>query len=342
MTRDLAIDVVTSDLLEPKPTSAPSLPPQHQPRVNEPAVGSNRPRRRYLTAGLVAGVTSLLVVLAAAVAIRLGGEASTSDATPTRRTPTTADTAAASAELGPAVVQLLGVEPGHSMKDGESITVSAGLVGSDIERTSLLVNGVIVGEANGEGSITYDAKPGDTNIAVRVELATGERIESTPVALSVATTAPPPTASPPTAAPATAPPSTAPRVLTFEEQAEALVQEHATALADGDWALAAALEPDKRDHSIAEWERGYGALEASTTVPVRVSSIGSGRYEIRMGLVAHELQAGGRITIPFCVTWIANISNHTVEQTSIDSRRLSTRDGWTAPEVLRATFEAEC
>ncbi len=137
------------------------------------------------------------------------------------------------------------------------------------------------------------------------------------------------------------------------DQALLLAQHLASAFAAGDWDLARRLEPARADFTDAQFEEGWGTLDVSTLVPLRVSDRGGLRYRWRLGLVAHETVAGQRVTKLFCVTWDSDVDRGTVVETGLDGRngrqessqydsRLDDRTGWIDPLSVTPVFERVC
>jgi hypothetical protein len=71
-------------------------------------------------------------------------------------------------------------------------------------------------------------------------------------------------------------------------------------LAAGDWDLVRRLDSPKANLTDADFERGWGTLEASTILPISASDVRAAT-RWRVGLVTHERIDGTQITRPFCV-----------------------------------------
>ncbi len=111
------------------------------------------------------------------------------------------------------------------------------------------------------------------------------------------------------------------RLMTREEdRAFLLAQYLASSLAGDDWPAVRNLEPSLADASDGVFFDGWGALEVSTLVPVAINELSPSRFELRVGLVAHERVAGQPETKLFCVTWEADLDAGTVDQTGRDAR----------------------
>ena len=120
-----------------------------------------------------------------------------------------------------------------------------------------------------------------------------------------------------------------------------LAQSLASALADGDWQRVRELDTPKARLSDADFESGWGALEQSTMLPVRSSPDGS-VTRWRLGLVAHELDDGARVTTAFCVNWDVDLDAGSVIQTGVGSLRLDDQTGWVDPIDMAPQFAARC
>lgn len=119
-----------------------------------------------------------------------------------------------------------------------------------------------------------------------------------------------------------------------------LAQRLASALADGDWATARALQPDRAGYSDADFA-GYEDLEASTVIPVGPVPIGTSTQTLNLGLVAHQNQGGTVQTTVYCVTWTVNPAAQTVRQEQRYDE-LVVLPGHVDPESQRSTIESNC
>jgi hypothetical protein len=129
--------------------------------------------------------------------------------------------------------------------------------------------------------------------------------------------------------------------LASEIREVALAQELAGALATGDWDLVRRLDSPKANLTDADFERGWGTLEASTILPISASGVGAAT-RWRVGLVAHERIDGTQITRPFCVNWDVDPVAGTVVQTGIGSVRLDDLTGWVDPITLLPSLRTVC
>ncbi len=113
----------------------------------------------------------------------------------------------------------------------------------------------------------------------------------------------------------------------------------AAALADGDWAEARRLSPTDR-RTDAEFARDYAGLQESIVVPARQTTLSSGLVDLRLGLVAHEARPTGDQTSLFCVHWIVDPVDSTVQRLS--AALLHTDPGTIPPEQVSASLAATC
>jgi hypothetical protein len=148
--------------------------------------------------------------------------------------------------------------------------------------------------------------------------------------------APPAPAAPGPPAPAPAPPSsTAAQAL----QAVALAQQLGDALAAGRWDAARALNPG-RNESDAFLQQEYGPLVRTTIVPATVVDAGGGRFDLRLGLVAHEDQPTGQQSVLMCAHWKVDVPATTVVRMSFD--RLRVEPGFVDPAARAAELRTTC
>ena len=150
---------------------------------------------------------------------------------------------------------------------------------------------------------------------------------STPT--TTAPTGPPATTGPP--APASAPDPSTDAVAT----AQALVD----ALVDGRWNDARVLNPG-RNESDAFLQTAYGPIEEATVVPAAVTLMGDDRYDMRLGIVAHENQPTGQRTVLMCVHWQVDLDTKTVLR--IASARLRVEGGYVPPNSRASELSTAC
>jgi hypothetical protein len=155
---------------------------------------------------------------------------------------------------------------------------------------------------------------------------------STTVPATTSTTAPPTTtpASTTTAAgPATSSPAGAIRT------AQSLMN----ALAAGRWNEARLLNPG-RNESDSTLQSEYGPLVEASIVPAAVTPLGDGRYDMRLGVVAHESEATGHQTSVLCSHWQVDVPDRTVDR--ISSARLRVETGYIDARTLASELSNVC
>lgn len=218
--------------------------------------------------------------------------------------------------------------------------------------STTLVNGAV-----SASSTVALASSSPTTIATVVS--GSESVVNTSLPPQPSTNAPAPTSAPakapttPAPAPKTTkatalPQTTAPTVITTlppknattvpdptPSQLASLAQEYATALANKNADLVRALNPAQSGDLS-----GYKYLDSSTVIPVTLTS-GPDPYTMRLGLVAHEVNATGKQTILYCAVWKLNLGNHTVSPTS-SSRKLRSMTGLVDPATLIAELQKNC
>jgi len=119
-----------------------------------------------------------------------------------------------------------------------------------------------------------------------------------------------------------------------------LAQQLATALADANWSSARTLSPTS-SQTDAAYSKDYGDLTDSTVVPVNTTALGSGVYNVRMGLVAHETNSAGvRRTVLFCSHWDVDTATSTIKRVS--GTRLKVVTGRVEVATVRAELLSSC
>ena len=119
-----------------------------------------------------------------------------------------------------------------------------------------------------------------------------------------------------------------------------VIQQVATALANGDWPAARALRPDLSNDD-ATLESGYGGLEQSTVIATSVSGDGT---EVHGAYVAWETTASGDQTSIYCTDWtvdpdLGEVTNETSKGLNNSQARWSR---WVAPSDAVSDIEALC
>ena len=148
--------------------------------------------------------------------------------------------------------------------------------------------------------------------------------------------------------PATSAPTTAPGVIgppvssggpdpstDVVATAQALVD----ALADGRWNDARILNPGGEE-SDALLRTVYGPIEEATLIPAAVSPLRDDRYDLRVGIVAHENQPTGQQTVLMCSHWQVDLDTKTVLR--IASARLRVEGGYVDPNSRALELSAAC
>jgi hypothetical protein len=134
----------------------------------------------------------------------------------------------------------------------------------------------------------------------------------------------------------------APEAVTPTPQARravAIAQELGDALAAGQWDTARALNPG-RGESDAFLQATYGPLVETTVVPAAVVETTAGRFDLRLGLVAHEAQATGRQSVLMCAHWTVDVPAATV--TRLSFTRLRVEPGFVDPASRAAELQTAC
>ncbi len=224
-----------------------------------------------------------------------------------------------------ALVLILGAIGFAALGDGEQERPDAAVASTDVEP---------------EETAAPDTEPATApSAAATTDPATSAPVETTAPATSTAAStsaAPAPTAAPPPPAPA---PVATPGPATGEQRAIALAQELGDALAAGRWDAARALNPG-RDESDAFLQQEYGPLVRTTIVPATVRPVGGERFDLRLGLVAHEEQPTGRQSVLMCAHWNVNLAANTV--TRLSFARLRVEPGFVDPASRAAELRTTC
>jgi len=144
-----------------------------------------------------------------------------------------------------------------------------------------------------------------------------------------------------TAAPTT--PATAPPPLTPAPDpatnAVATAQALLDAFAEGRWNDARTLNPG-RNESDAFLQTAYGPIEQATIIPASVKPLSGGRYDMRFGIVSHELQPAGPQTVLMCSHWQVDTATQTVRR--YDSARLRVEGGFVDPTARANELSTVC
>ena len=119
----------------------------------------------------------------------------------------------------------------------------------------------------------------------------------------------------------------------------ATAQALADALADGRWNDARILNPGG-DQSDAFLQTMYGPIEEATLVPAAVAPLRDDRYDLRVGIVAHENQPTGHQTVLMCSHWQVDLDTKTVLR--IASARLRVEGGYADPSSRASELSAAC
>jgi hypothetical protein len=150
-----------------------------------------------------------------------------------------------------------------------------------------------------------------------------------------------PTTIPTTAAPTT--PATAPPPLTPAPDpatsALATAQALLDAFAEGRWNDARTLNPG-RNESDSFLQQAYGPIEQATIIPASVKALSGGRYDMRFGIVSHELQPAGPQTVLMCSHWQVDTGTQTVRR--YDSARLRVEGGFVDPTARANELSTVC
>jgi hypothetical protein len=186
------------------------------------------------------------------------------------------------------------------------------------------------------GSVTSAAGPA-TSATSPPSAAPTTAVVTIPATAAPTTTAAPPTTATPTS-PATAPPpqTTAP---SEETKALATAQALLDALANGQWNDARTLNPG-RNESDAFLQRTYGPIEQATIVPAAVKPLSADRFDMRLGIVSHEAQAGGQQTVLLCSHWQVDAASQTVVR--LASTRLRVQGGYVDPGAVSGELTSTC
>jgi hypothetical protein len=118
-----------------------------------------------------------------------------------------------------------------------------------------------------------------------------------------------------------------------------LAQQLGDALAAGQWDAARALNPG-RNESDAFLQQEYGPLVRTTIVPATVIDAGGGRFDLRIGLVAHEEQPTGQQSVLMCAHWKVDVPASTVARMSFN--RLRVEPGFVDPAARAAELRTTC
>jgi hypothetical protein len=233
------------------------------------------------------------------------------------------------------------------------------LAGDDEERPESAVATTELPEPTDEPTLTGQpprtepAEPGAgtgapaTSAAAATTAATGATSPAAATVPTTATSAAAPTASSPGAAPAPPPPpATAPAPAPAPappapqaQQAVALAQQLGDALAAGQWDAARALNPG-RNESDAFLQQAYGPLVRTTVVPATVVDTGRGRFDLRIGLVAHEEQPSGPQSVLMCAHWKVDVPASTIDRLSFN--RLRVEPGFVDPASRADELKTTC
>jgi hypothetical protein len=229
------------------------------------------------------------------------------------------------------------------------------LAGDDEERPESAVATTELPEPTDEPTLTAQpprtepAEPGADSVAPATTTAAAATPPSSATSASAVTvptpatsTAPPTPSAPGVApappgpqAPAPAPAPPGPQA----QQAVALAQQLGDALAAGQWDAARALNPG-RNESDAFLQQAYGPLVRTTVVPAAVVDTGRGRFDLRIGLVAHEEQPSGPQSVLMCAHWTVDVPASTVNRLSFN--RLRVEAGFVDPASRADELKATC
>ena len=110
-------------------------------------------------------------------------------------------------------------------------------------------------------------------------------------------------------------------------------------MADGRWNDARILNPG-RNESDAFLQTAYGPIEEATLIPAAVSPLRDDRYDLRLGIVAHEHQPTGQRTVLMCLHWQVDLDTKTILR--IASARLRVEGGYVTPNSRASELSAAC
>jgi len=129
------------------------------------------------------------------------------------------------------------------------------------------------------------------------------------------------------------------------QEAIRLAADFAARLAAGDWDDVRRYDIDLREQSDQQLERGYGMLNRNWVVPIQSNRSGQ-LVELRILLVAHETVNGIQETNPFCLTWVVDTANRSVDQTGQDSVQIfgptQRPKGWVTPSLALDEWAPIC
>ena len=87
-------------------------------------------------------------------------------------------------------------------------------------------------------------------------------------------------------------------------------------------------------------QTAYGPIEEATVIPAAVTLMRDDRYDMRLGIVAHENQPTGQQTVLMCSHWQVNLDTTTVLR--IASARLRVEGGYVDPSWRASELSAIC
>jgi hypothetical protein len=229
------------------------------------------------------------------------------------------------------------ITPSATVVEGQPLPVNLIADQTDgIVKTRLIVESVgIVAEQT--GYVTSLAWPapiaGQYSLVGEVVLEDGTTVRS-PAAVATVTPKPTVPQTPQTVAPPGPPaPTSPPRAPNTEPdeganaEAVSLVNDLEEAYANENWSTVRRLAPARTDYTDARLEQGWGTLQTFAIFPVSVSPSG-GRTRVRAGLVTNESGAmpnstyTGRFSQVYCITWMVDTNNRTVEEVGSENRTL--------------------
>lgn len=139
-----------------------------------------------------------------------------------------------------------------------------------------------------------------------------------------------------------APPTTVTTLPPQVDSAVALAQRWATALANGDWPTARAIDPGKQSTTDSEMQDFYGGLASSTIVLVTGTPTSPTTTSLRIGYVAHEDIGTGPRTNIYCNTIDVDLANGTIAAGSQRKLTPVAHPGFVSPDQLEPEVLAGC